>query len=618
MATVSTKRRSKKKKTGSVLKAAGTKDYAVDAPETFEVSQKFWLVSCIIILAVAAALRLYAPELKPMHHDEGVNGFFLTNLVKRWEYVYQPDNYHGPTLYYFALPFTLAFGLKTWAVRLVPVIFGLGTVALVLYLRRYVGTIAALTAAALLAVSPGAVYYSRYFIHEMMFVFFTVGIVVAALKFYEERPVDISNPTNGIIGAACAVLSAALALVVALYPQSFGSMKVLVVFGAALLFVCALVVWTIYEGDRALYLFLAAVSTALMFATKETAFISAGVLVLAALIGRGWVMYLHGDKKNAPASLSARARAGGSEMLDESGGIIARVGGWSRLQMLLVAGVAVFIFVNVVFYSSFFNNPKGVTDSLQALKIWSKTGTSEFHGKPWYMYLKWLLDEEAPILLLGALGSAVALWLGRNRFAIFAGAWAFGMMAAYSLVKYKTPWLVLSFTVPMSIVAGYAVSNVYAWNGRRSRLPAALLVTLAISISLYQTLVLNFREYDNDRYPYVYSHTRRDFNALVKEIDAISERAGTATDTRIVVASQGPGADSYWPLPWYLNEYRSVGYYGQIPADAPQSAIIVGNLTQDALLRDRLAATHRKVGGTYQLRPGVDLVLYAKREYAGR
>src|SRR2546430_1925562 len=42
-----------------------------------------------------------------------------------------------------------------------------------------------LAGAAVLAVSPGMVYNSRYFIHEMLFVFFTLGIVVAALRFYE-------------------------------------------------------------------------------------------------------------------------------------------------------------------------------------------------------------------------------------------------------------------------------------------------------------------------------------------------------------------------------------------------------------------------------------------------
>jgi len=38
----------------------------------------------------------------PLHHDEGVNGNFLVRLVREGAYNYDPANYHGPTLYYFA------------------------------------------------------------------------------------------------------------------------------------------------------------------------------------------------------------------------------------------------------------------------------------------------------------------------------------------------------------------------------------------------------------------------------------------------------------------------------------------------------------------------------------
>ena len=42
------------------------------------------------ILLLAFALRVYALEMKPMHHDEGVNGFFLTNLLRQGRYAYDP------------------------------------------------------------------------------------------------------------------------------------------------------------------------------------------------------------------------------------------------------------------------------------------------------------------------------------------------------------------------------------------------------------------------------------------------------------------------------------------------------------------------------------------------
>ena len=90
-----------------------------------------------------------------------------------------------------------SYALTTVAVRMVPALFGLGTIGLVFLLRRWLGTIATLTAALLLALSPGAVYLSRYFIHETLFAFFTLGIVVAGLYFYEQR-----NPYHLMLASA--------------------------------------------------------------------------------------------------------------------------------------------------------------------------------------------------------------------------------------------------------------------------------------------------------------------------------------------------------------------------------------------------------------------------------
>ncbi len=179
------------------MPTVSTKQSRKAAPE---LTDKTWLIACAAVMTVAALLRLYMPELNPLHHDEGVNGFFLTALLRQGKYVYDPANYHGPSLYYITLPFVAIFGLKTFVIRLVPILFGLGTVWLVLCLRRYIGAIGALVAAALIAVSPGAVYNSRYFIHESLFLFFTLGIVVAALWFYDRcRPRKWAIGTMGVI-----------------------------------------------------------------------------------------------------------------------------------------------------------------------------------------------------------------------------------------------------------------------------------------------------------------------------------------------------------------------------------------------------------------------------------
>ncbi|HEX3558413.1 MAG TPA: flippase activity-associated protein Agl23 [Pyrinomonadaceae bacterium] len=546
----------------SASKAQARASVRVDASPAHalgeEIPERAWLVASLVILMAATAFRIYALDLKPMHHDEGVNGFFLTNLLRQGVYHYDPANYHGPTLYYLTLPIVALFGLNTFAVRFVTAAFGIATVWLVLSLRRWVGAVGALTAAALVAVSPACVFYSRYFIHESLFVFFALGIVVAALRFYET-------------GAAT-------------------------------------------------YLLLASASAAMLFATKETAFISVGTLALAWLVAVAWAT-LTSDARGARGR---KKNAGGDKGLAQ---FVA--GGQAPLAFAFAFAFALFAFIWILFYSSFFTYWKGVFwDSFEAFRVWKQTGMSEFHSKPLDTYVRWLWQEEAPILLLAVVGTLVALFERRkNRFAIFAGAWGFGLLAAYSLISYKTPWLVLSFVVPLAVIGGYGVQAVGRWAaGGGSRLAAAqrravtlVVVAVALVVCVYQAFVVNFREYDNDRYIYVYSHTQRQALDMLKEVERASARADTK-EPGIIVASP-----EYWPLPWYFRDNSHVGYLGSVaPFYDPKSTLMVIGRKSDNPKEDQYEQLRRVLtadyveAGTYPLRPGVMLVLFERRDLAGK
>src|SRR5215467_16224381 len=56
-----------------------------------------WRGACVGLLVVTAGLRLFDLSAKPLHHDEGVNGMFMTTLFRSGYYHYDPSNYHGPT-----------------------------------------------------------------------------------------------------------------------------------------------------------------------------------------------------------------------------------------------------------------------------------------------------------------------------------------------------------------------------------------------------------------------------------------------------------------------------------------------------------------------------------------
>src|SRR5260370_17272345 len=154
-------------------------------------------------MVAAAALRFYDLTAKVFHHDEGVNGMFMTNLVRTGYYHYDPTNFHGPTLYYFGWITTTVNsffygkdGLSTFAIRSVTVLFGLGVVWLLLALRRELGAAGSLAAAALMAVSPGFVFFSRYFIHEVLFSFFTLAGLVAAFPHPRSKQPPLLLPTS--------------------------------------------------------------------------------------------------------------------------------------------------------------------------------------------------------------------------------------------------------------------------------------------------------------------------------------------------------------------------------------------------------------------------------------
>jgi len=145
----------------------------------------FFVFVAVSLLSVL--LRFWDLEVKPLHHDEGVNGFFLDKLLERNFYRYDPDNYHGPLIYYLGLLSVKLLGRSIFALRFFPALLGALTVVLLWQLKERLGKFPAAGAAAILAASPAFVYYSREFIHEIHLVFFTLLFFLCAERFSRTR-----------------------------------------------------------------------------------------------------------------------------------------------------------------------------------------------------------------------------------------------------------------------------------------------------------------------------------------------------------------------------------------------------------------------------------------------
>lgn len=492
------------------------------------------------ILAVLAAifLRLYLLELKPLHHDEGVNSHFLLNLAHDHKYIYDPINYHGPTLYYFTLISLAIFGETDFALRVYPAICGVLTVLLIWGLRKGLGLVGTPAAAWCLALSPGLVYFSRDFIHESSFGLFTVGMIVALYHW---------KSTYGII------------------------------------------FFSIFTG--------------LLFTTKETSVHSTIVLllsVIAALLWEWLRKLMNGDR---PAIL------------------IPQPGLHRDLLLRSLSGfLSIFVVIYLSFYTSFFTNLRGPYDFLRSVFMWTGRGVTEhIHDHAFTYYLGVLIKLELPFVIALVIGIGITLWRG-SRFGLFTMAWACGMVLGYSLIPYKTPWLMVSMLIALAVFSGYVAQLIFEILKYTAPQLAFIAVLISFALPIAKTSwSVNFVNYDDNnnstgyvksfgerlklraysdtQYGYVYAQTDRNLLKLVNEI------------TQVKPASIHISSPDYWPLPWYLRNWTITGYTQEVP-DKFSGPLLIATASQREDAEQKLQGHYRSQ--EFVLRPGVNLILYTK------
>lgn len=147
----------------------------------------------IIITIIALVFRLPQLSERPMHGDEAVNAIKYAHLLETGKYEYNPVEYHGPSLYYFTLPISWISGISSLedlnesVLRLIPVIFGLGLILLLNLVKPYIGWKIPLYSGLIIAISPAFVFFSRYYIHEILLVFFCYLFMFSVYNYIESN-----------------------------------------------------------------------------------------------------------------------------------------------------------------------------------------------------------------------------------------------------------------------------------------------------------------------------------------------------------------------------------------------------------------------------------------------
>src|SRR2546426_589225 len=161
-----------------------------------------------LLLAASVALGLRCPRLdqRPMHNDEAVNAIKFGQLWEHGAYKYDPNEHHGPSLFYATLAVARLTSspdvghLTETKLRLITVVFGLGLIVLLPLVVDGLGRKGAVWAALFTAISPAMVFYSRYYIHEMLLVFFTFLALAAGWRYWRSRKIGWALLAGAAVG----------------------------------------------------------------------------------------------------------------------------------------------------------------------------------------------------------------------------------------------------------------------------------------------------------------------------------------------------------------------------------------------------------------------------------
>lgn len=500
-----------------------------------------------LLLLTAGALAFRTQDLgnRPMHGDEAVHAFKFRELWEQGVYRYDPNEFHGPTLYYAALPSVWLQGRRSFAetreadYRLPIALFGGAMTLLLLPLADGLGRRSALWAGLLLAVSPSFVFYSRDYIQEILLVFFTLGAFACGWRWRCSR-----RPG-----------------------------------------------WLLGVG----------LCSGLMAASKETAVLSFLASGAAAGLAVLWTRKADG-RPSDPASLPGK--------------------GW------IAAAAALGLLTAALFLSGHGTNMAGPVDYLRSYTPWLQRahGTSlHGHSPDYYLRLMlWTGSRNGPpwseglIVGLALVGGIAALLPERRRvleghpaLARFLVFYTPILTVAYSVIPYKTPWLVLNLLLGMALLAGIGISALLAQARSSSGRAFLALLLLAGCWQLGgQAYRASYVYMADPRNPYVYAQPTDDIAGLSRRVAALS---GAHPEHERMVIKVISVDEYYWPVPWYLRQFTNVGYWTKsVPAD-PDAPVILSSPEYEDVLTRRLDATHLMTG-FFAIRPSVFLQIWVRMD----
>jgi uncharacterized protein (TIGR03663 family) len=341
-----------------------------------------------------------------------------------------------------------------------------------------------------LAITPTVLYFSRFAREDIYFAAITLGLVVAIFRFL-DRP-RAAGPT--IIG----------------------------------------------------------VILALAFATKETTFITSGLLAIFFV-----------------AAIAFQARATRNW---RSGSVVRAIGGVGWVPWAY--GFAAFWIVFTLAFTVGLTHPDGLWAGIyKGLKYWAQQQKVGRGGEPWYFYFAVLFGEEWPTVLLAIVGAVLAL-LRPTLLRVFLVYFTVASLVVYAHASEKFSWLAMHQLMPMVLLAGIALQELWTARARVVRPLGVALAAVALAYAAYASWEANVKLRANPRDILVSTQSSEQVLQQVDRVFAL-DRAYYARRHQHLTITVDSGQGATFPYAWYFR-HEPVGYIDMTtPNYVPQTQVLI-------------------------------------------
>jgi uncharacterized protein (TIGR03663 family) len=280
------------------------------------------------------------------------------------------------------------------------------------------------------------------------------------------------------------------------------------------------------------------------FATKESTFITIFVAGSFFLVATGWQWRRAGSLREAP--------------------IVRRLleVGWESHAW----GAAAFLAVYTLTFTTFLTHPSGIYGLWTGLDYWLGQHGVGRGGESDVFYSVVLFGHEWPMIALGIVGAVVAF--RRPTLLRLFLVWAFVLsLLVYSWAGEKFAWLVLHPLLPLILLAGVGLQEI--WASRRT-LPGKIAIgaaALALAYTVYASALVNAVHPADPREFLVSTQSSTEVADQAREVVDLAERRGGKLK---VLVDSAEGATFPWA--WYFRDldvgYLDLSTAGEPPVDS--------------------------------------------------